>query len=603
MGAILFLILVAVLVYAMAIRPKQVAGKIMVRLSAGDKVPDDFNYQNIAELLQSATWIKDQKEMTQRIADTENPFGSVEVICKGVTYRLVLSQDENNASKLTVSAVLKSGSGDIEHIRHLQEANRIRCFIMERVNPSFTDQPKEFYNAIRTMHLLRYGSISVMVAFACYAILPEILNRILGADVSSIYMLCAALVAGLYICFGIALPGYLEQTRSEELLDGVPVCESMDNEAIMQLLQEKLHTRALKSLYYDETGAVSIKGKCGTYHVMVSPEHPKLFVTTQGSKNARACQEAYYIRCAIMKLFDSAYPENTEKAYGLLSTVRRGRLLAYLSVLVFVVLIAVPILSNTYSSNGISNSYLSQYSDTVTVGEAFDQFFAEPNWESYKVGSQKYVDFRGGCTLWGEPATMVITFFLGNNDTFHVSNIMINGQDLLELSWPLILETIYSDAATEPKTAPPPEPDFNLGDTMPTGADSPYDAPAIPDENFDHTSTSDESEDTQFWGSYQMISDDPYLSAQLEIIYVSEDGQVYLSGTANYEDRTSEVYGQLEVLHSQYFHFEDANFDGYLNLYYDPDTCILTVEGDGVFDDSDISFVGTYAQTSGAIVP
>ncbi|MFR8410521.1 MAG: hypothetical protein ACLVB4_03715 [Butyricicoccus sp.] len=42
----------------------------------------------------------------------------------------------------------------------------------------------------------------------------------------------------------------------------------------------------------------------------------------------------------------------------------------------------------------VRNAYLSQYSTTVTVGDAFDNFFGSPKWKAYEEGTQERVDFR-----------------------------------------------------------------------------------------------------------------------------------------------------------------------------------------------------------------
>lgn len=223
----------------------------------------------------------------------------------------------------------------------------------------------------------------------------------------------------------------------------------------MDLLRDKLRISAMQNLYFDETGSVAIRGKYSTYVIKISPECLRLFVIAQKNK-AEAYQEADYIQCSIVKLFNPAYPDNPEKNRQMLATVHRGRITARISILVFLVLIALlatPFLHDQFGSKGISNSYLTQYSETVTVGDAFEAFFANPKWESYKIGGQEYVDFTGKCTYLNEEAVMRITFSVFD-DKFNVSNIAINGVDMSALLWPGLLETIYSDTETSFTTEP-----------------------------------------------------------------------------------------------------------------------------------------------------
>lgn len=446
MGTVLLLIAVALLVYAIAIKPRQVASIIDTRLSAGDQVHDPVHCQDIVELLQGADWIRDKKDVKLVNNDKIGDPQLVEIACKGVTYQIRITPDGKETSKLTVSTVFKSDSWDIEKVRCVQEANRIRCRIMEQVDPGFAEQSQEYYGIIKTMYLLRYCAIAVIAGVLCRVAIPEILNRILGPDsISDLHILGMAIVVLLFVGFGVALSPYITVTRSEKLLDGFFVPQYLDNEALMELLRDKLHIKTMDSLYFDESGTVALKGKYATYLIEISPKRPRLSVVIQESDAAEAYQEANYIQCSIMKLFNSAHPENPEKMYTMLMTIRRGNLLKVISALAFVVLLDAPFLTNYFGSKGVANSYLTQYSETVTVGDAFEAFFGDPKWENYKVGAQEYVDFTGKCTYMNENATMRITFAVFD-DTFNVTNITVNGIDMSALLWPGFLEAIYSGA-------------------------------------------------------------------------------------------------------------------------------------------------------------
>ncbi|MBD5098632.1 MAG: hypothetical protein HDT35_03620 [Clostridiales bacterium] len=456
MGAFLVLAAAAFLIYAMVIEPRRIGSIIETRVFAGDLLSGQFSYQEIAELLQAATWIRDKKEVKLSDPGEDDHSGLIEVVCKGVTYQVRIASYGENSSKLTVSGVFKSESWDMERVRRLQEANRIRCRIMERANPGFTEQPQKYYGAIKTLCLLQYCAIALIAAFLCYIAVPQILTWILGAgSVQGIHVLGMMVVVILFIYSGVALSPYIIHTRSEKLLDGVPVPQYWSNDDLMELLRDKLRIRTMQSLYFDETGSVAIKGKHAAYVVRVSAECPRLSIEIQDSSEAAAYQEADYIQCSIAKLFNSTHPENPEAMYQTLAMIRRSSLMAGISVVAFIALLAAPFLLNHFGSRGIANSYLTQYSETVTVGEAFEAFFGDPKWESYKAGAQEYVDFTGKCTYMGENATMRITFAVFD-DTFNVSNIAVNGIDMSALLWPGFLEAIYSGAEDAPSAADTP---------------------------------------------------------------------------------------------------------------------------------------------------
>ena len=94
-------------------------------------------------------------------------------------------------------------------------------------------------------------------------------------------------------------------------------------------------------------------------------------------------------------------------------------------------------------SKGIKDSYLSDYSKTETVGEAFEDFFSDTSWESYKDGSLQLVDFKGKC-LWADERVTVIITFVVEDDEFHISELKLNGETMSDIFIYGLLEAIYS---------------------------------------------------------------------------------------------------------------------------------------------------------------
>lgn len=469
MRDILILAVFALFVYVIAIEPKRVAATIASRLYTGDLLPGQFSCQEIAELLQEAVWISGKKEVKLSVSEADGKSGLIEVICVGITYQVRITPRGDDSSMLSVTAryfpfsFLQIVLWPIESNQYLQEADRIRCRIREWADPSCTKQSSQCYDSFSTMYLLRYCAIALATAFVCYMASLVVLGQILGEDpVQQIDVLCMSIAAILFICFRVALSPYIIKTRSEKLLDGVPVPQCLSNDELMDLLRDNLRIRTMQNLYFDENGSVTIKGKYSTYVVKIASDCMRLFVVAQGSK-AEAYQEADYIQCSIVKLFNSAYPENPEKARKTLTIIRRGRIMARISALALIVLLAAPFLLNQFGSKGIANSYLTQYSETVTVGDAFGAFFANPKWESYKIGGQEYVDFTGKCTYLNEEAVMRITFSVFD-DRFNVSNIAVNGIDMPALLWPVFLEVVYLGAEDVPSDTTVPSRGENTTD-------------------------------------------------------------------------------------------------------------------------------------------
>ena len=83
----------------------------------------------------------------------------------------------------------------------------------------------------------------------------------------------------------------------------------------------------------------------------------------------------------------------------------------FLGLIVFVIIICVVMLNWNAISNiiqpgaSVRNAYLSQYSETVTIGDAFSAFFENEKWSTYKEGGYSYVAFTGTCEYSGKKRT------------------------------------------------------------------------------------------------------------------------------------------------------------------------------------------------------
>lgn len=76
----------------------------------------------------------------------------------------------------------------------------------------------------------------------------------------------------------------------------------------------------------------------------------------------------------------------------------------------------------------VRNAYLTQYSESVTVEEAFDNFFDNGKWDAYKADGYSYVAFTGTCEYLGERADVKITFKI-TGENFVVDRLDVNGNE------------------------------------------------------------------------------------------------------------------------------------------------------------------------------
>ena len=92
----------------------------------------------------------------------------------------------------------------------------------------------------------------------------------------------------------------------------------------------------------------------------------------------------------------------------------------------------------------VRGAYLSQYSENVTVEEAFNHYFDNPQWSTYEEGGYSYVAFTGGCEYMGEKADARLTFQI-TGDQFRVNSLDINGIEQSDFILYALLESIYEN--------------------------------------------------------------------------------------------------------------------------------------------------------------
>lgn len=92
----------------------------------------------------------------------------------------------------------------------------------------------------------------------------------------------------------------------------------------------------------------------------------------------------------------------------------------------------------------VRDSHFSQYSDRVTIEEAFDNYFSNGKWSTYKSEGYKYVVFTGSCMFADEPADARIVFKI-TGQRFIADSLEINGVDMGALMLASMLDDIYEE--------------------------------------------------------------------------------------------------------------------------------------------------------------
>ena len=121
------------------------------------------------------------------------------------------------------------------------------------------------------------------------------------------------------------------------------------------------------------------------------------------------------------------------------------------AVIVAITVIAIVVITNQdfflnliQPGMGVRTAYLTQYSEDVTVEEAFGNFFDNPKWNTYQQDGYTYVVFTGSCEYLGERADARITFQI-TGEQFRTEQLDLNGVEQNDLILYAMLAKIYEE--------------------------------------------------------------------------------------------------------------------------------------------------------------
>ena len=116
-----------------------------------------------------------------------------------------------------------------------------------------------------------------------------------------------------------------------------------------------------------------------------------------------------------------------------------------ITAVVLVVVFKPDFITNIFQPGAeVRNAYLTQYSDEVTIEEAFDNFFSNGKWSTYKSEGYSYVVFTGTCEYNNEPSDARITFKI-TGERFNLDSLDINGEEQNDFVLALMLAKVYED--------------------------------------------------------------------------------------------------------------------------------------------------------------
>lgn len=90
----------------------------------------------------------------------------------------------------------------------------------------------------------------------------------------------------------------------------------------------------------------------------------------------------------------------------------------------------------------VKKGHFSAYPN-ITVGEAFENYFGDTEWKSFKADGKKIVEFTGECSVYGEIADAKIQFVI-EDDSFEIYHMSIDGENLSQVEIAAVLTKIMN---------------------------------------------------------------------------------------------------------------------------------------------------------------
>lgn len=130
------------------------------------------------------------------------------------------------------------------------------------------------------------------------------------------------------------------------------------------------------------------------------------------------------------------------------SGVRVGILKAVVGLVAVIVVITVVAIKPDLIPNiiqpgyAVRGAYLAQYSEDVTVEEAFQNYFRNPKWSVFENNGYSYVAFTGNCQFMDDEIDVRLTFKV-TGEQFRIDSLDINGVEQNDLILYTLLASVY----------------------------------------------------------------------------------------------------------------------------------------------------------------
>lgn len=279
---------------------------------------------------------------------------------------------------------------------------------------------------------------------------------ILWAIFSSPIAIIVVAVGGYFVYYRWGAE-YITAYKYRKRIKELHLPDGMSAQALLEALSGKFNYPNFKGIRYGNNGECIIDGRYSAYAVTIYDNGTASLeadLSVEGIPKRAIMLECMAICGYLNKYFNPSAPDDVVKDMKILNGVeKRRKTAAVVSAVATILIVAVIALEAALPGSlhrivvpgaEVRGAYLSQYSEAVTIEEAFDNYFDNGKWSTYEADGYSYVVFSGACEYLGERADVRITFKI-TGEQFRVDGLDVNGVTQGDLMLYSLLSSVYEE--------------------------------------------------------------------------------------------------------------------------------------------------------------
>lgn len=314
---------------------------------------------------------------------------------------------------------------------------------------------EEIFEEFKKMPIAR--KMAIILCALASAGLAVLLLRVIF---SSLILMIVAVTGGYYVYYYWGA-NYITKHKYLKRIRELHLPNRLSSQTLLEALSGKFNYPYFKGVRYGHNGECVIDGRYSAYAITIYDNDTAALsadFNVQDNMKRTVMLEGMAICSYLNKFFNPSSTDNVVKDIKALKSVERRRktigvvntVASILIVAVFVLEYALPGSLQRITTPGaqVRGAYLTQYSETVTIEEAFHNFFTNEKWSTYESEGYSYVVFTGSCQFIGEQVDIRLTFKI-TGEQFRVDSLDINGQEQGDLMMYSLLSKVYEDYEEE----------------------------------------------------------------------------------------------------------------------------------------------------------